>query len=82
MSQKPDQWLASKFKGTDVIGSDDKKIGDVSDILFDKDGKIEAYRRRRRRLPRHRRQGRGAGAERLRGGAGGSKAAPTSSRCR
>jgi sporulation protein YlmC with PRC-barrel domain len=35
--------LASKFKGTDVIGSDDKKIGDVSDILFDKDGKIEAY---------------------------------------
>jgi hypothetical protein len=35
--------LASKFKGTDVIGADDKKIGDVSDILFDKDGKIEAY---------------------------------------
>jgi len=33
----------SKFKGTDVIGSDDKKIGDVSDILFDKAGKIEAY---------------------------------------
>ena len=26
-----------------MIGSDDKKIGDVSDILFDKDGKIEAY---------------------------------------
>jgi len=42
-SQKPDQFLASKFKGTDVIGADDKKIGDVSDILFDKDGKIEAY---------------------------------------
>jgi sporulation protein YlmC with PRC-barrel domain len=42
-SQKPDQFLASKFKGTDVIGTDDKKIGDVSDILFDKDGKIEAY---------------------------------------
>ena len=42
-SQKPDQWLASKFSGTDVIGADDKKIGDVSDILFDKDGKIEAY---------------------------------------
>jgi hypothetical protein len=21
-SQKPDQWLASKFKGTDVLGSD------------------------------------------------------------
>lgn len=42
-SQKPDQLLATKFKGTDVIGADDQKIGDVSDILFDKDGKIEAY---------------------------------------
>jgi hypothetical protein len=42
-TQNPDQWLASKFKGTDVIGTDDKKIGDVSDILFDKDGKIEAF---------------------------------------
>ncbi|HVV63629.1 MAG TPA: PRC-barrel domain-containing protein [Pseudolabrys sp.] len=42
-SQQPDQLLASKFKGTDVVGSDDKKIGDVSDILFDKSGKIEAY---------------------------------------
>jgi sporulation protein YlmC with PRC-barrel domain len=42
-SQKPDQWLASKFKGTDVLGSDNQKIGDVSDILFDKSGKIEAF---------------------------------------
>jgi hypothetical protein len=42
-SQQPDQWLASKFKGTDVLGPDNKSIGDVSDILFDKDGKIEAY---------------------------------------
>ncbi len=42
-SQQPDQWLASKFKGTDVIGGDDQKIGDVSDILFDKSGKIEAF---------------------------------------
>lgn len=42
-SQSPDQYLASKFKGTDVLGQDNKKIGDVSDILFDKDGKIEAY---------------------------------------
>lgn len=41
--QTSDQWLASKFKGTDVIGADDKKIGDVSDILFDKDKKILAY---------------------------------------
>jgi len=26
-----------------VIGADDKKIGDVTDILFEKSGKIEAY---------------------------------------
>ncbi len=42
-SQKPDQWLASKFKGTDVLGSDNQKIGDVTDILFDKGGKVEAF---------------------------------------
>jgi sporulation protein YlmC with PRC-barrel domain len=42
-SQKSDQFLASSFKGTDVIGNDNEKIGDVSDILFDKNGKIEAY---------------------------------------
>ena len=41
--QTSDQWLASKFSGTDVIGTDDKKIGDVSDVLFDKDKKILAY---------------------------------------
>ena len=39
-AQKPDQWLATKFKGTDVLGSDNQKIGDVSDILFDKSGKL------------------------------------------
>jgi sporulation protein YlmC with PRC-barrel domain len=42
-SQRSDQFLASKFKGTDVVGNDNEKIGDVSDILFDKEGKIEAY---------------------------------------
>ena len=42
-SQKPDQWLASKFKGTNVVGADNQKIGAVSDILFDKTGKIEAF---------------------------------------
>ena len=42
-SEKPDLWLASKLKGTDVLGSDNQKIGDVSDILFDKTGKIDAY---------------------------------------
>jgi PRC-barrel domain len=42
-SQSQDQWLASKFKGTDVVGADDQKIGDINDILFDKNGKILAY---------------------------------------
>src|SRR5215207_5224693 len=42
-AQSPDQWLASKFKGTDVVGADDQKIGDVSDILMDKNGKVIAY---------------------------------------
>jgi hypothetical protein len=41
--QSPDQHLATKFKGTDVIGTDDAKIGDVSDLLFDKDHKIVAF---------------------------------------
>jgi hypothetical protein len=40
--QSADQWLFSKFNGTDVIGSDDAKIGDVSDVLFDKSGKVDA----------------------------------------
>ena len=43
MSQKPDQWLATKFRGTEVLGADNQKIGDVSDILFDKSGSIHAY---------------------------------------
>ena len=42
-SQRSDQFLASKFKGTDVLGTDNQKIGDVSDMLFDKDGKVLAY---------------------------------------
>lgn len=41
--QASDQHLASKFNGTDVIGADDAKIGDVSDILFDKDRKVIAF---------------------------------------
>ena len=41
--QSSDQHLASKFKGTNVIGTDDAKIGDVSDLLFDKDRKIVAF---------------------------------------
>lgn len=40
--QSSDQWLFSKFNGTDVIGTDDAKIGDVSDVLFDKSGQVDA----------------------------------------
>jgi hypothetical protein len=35
--------LSSKFVGIDVVGADDKKIGDVNDVLFDQQGKVEAY---------------------------------------
>jgi hypothetical protein len=41
-AQSADQWVASKFKGTDVIGANNEKIGDVDDLLFSKDGKILA----------------------------------------
>jgi sporulation protein YlmC with PRC-barrel domain len=39
-AQSADQWVFSKFKGTDVIGPDNAHIGDVNDMLFDKNGKI------------------------------------------
>lgn len=42
-AQKPNQWLATKFRGTDVLGSDNQRIGDVTDLLFDKSGKVEAF---------------------------------------
>lgn len=41
-AQGPNQWVFSKFKGTDVLGQDNAKIGDVNDLLFEKDGKIQA----------------------------------------
>jgi hypothetical protein len=39
-SQSSDQWVFSKFKGADVVGPDEKTIGGVNDLLFDKNGKI------------------------------------------
>jgi len=38
--QGTDHFVYSKFKGTNVIGSDNAKVGDVTDMLFDKNGKI------------------------------------------
>ena len=42
-TQGTDQFAWSKFKGTDVLGPDNAKIGDVDDILFEKDGKVVAF---------------------------------------
>jgi sporulation protein YlmC with PRC-barrel domain len=39
-AQGTDQWVFSKFKGTDVIGPDNAQVGNVNDVLFDKNGKI------------------------------------------
>ena len=39
-AQNPDHWVFSKFKGTDVLGPDNLQVGDVNDILFDRNGKI------------------------------------------
>lgn len=39
-AQSADQWVFSKFKGTDVVGPNNETIGGVNDVLFDKSGKI------------------------------------------
>jgi hypothetical protein len=39
-SQGADQWVFTKFKGSDVPGPDNARIGSVSDLLFDGTGKI------------------------------------------
>ena len=41
-SQSADQFVFTKFKGTDVLGPDNAHIGDVDDVLFDKNGKVHA----------------------------------------
>ena len=40
--QDTSHWLVTKFMGTDVMGAKNERIGDVKDMLFDKDGKINA----------------------------------------
>jgi len=35
------KWRASKLMGVDIYGPDNKKIGDVTEVVFDKMGKIE-----------------------------------------
>jgi sporulation protein YlmC with PRC-barrel domain len=38
--QTAHQWMASTLKGTQVIGSDDARVGSVNDIVFDRTGSI------------------------------------------
>lgn len=35
------KWRASKLMGVDIYGPDKKKVGDVTEVLFDKTGKVE-----------------------------------------
>lgn len=35
------KWRASKLIGVDIYGPDNKKVGDVTEVLFDKTGKVE-----------------------------------------
>jgi sporulation protein YlmC with PRC-barrel domain len=42
-AQGKDEWLASKLRGTAVVGSDNQKVGDVVDILLDKSGQVRAF---------------------------------------
>ncbi len=39
-AQSRDQWVFSKFKGTDVLGPDNAHIGNVNDLLMDRHGKV------------------------------------------
>jgi hypothetical protein len=39
-AQESDQWVFSKFKGTSVVGPDNANVGAVSDLLFDRIGRI------------------------------------------
>ncbi|KLK94020.1 photosystem reaction center subunit H [Microvirga vignae] len=39
---QPGQWRASKLEGLDVYNQNDEKIGDVSEMLVDQSGKIQA----------------------------------------
>jgi hypothetical protein len=42
-SQGADEWLASQLRGTAVVSSDNQKIGEVVDILLDRNGQARAF---------------------------------------
>jgi sporulation protein YlmC with PRC-barrel domain len=39
---KPDQWRAGDLDGVDVYNDKNEKIGDISDVILDRTGKVEA----------------------------------------
>jgi sporulation protein YlmC with PRC-barrel domain len=39
---QPGQWRASKMEGLDVYNNNNEKIGDISEMLVDESGKIQA----------------------------------------
>jgi hypothetical protein len=42
-AQGADEWLASQLRGTAVIGSDNQKVGEVVDVLLDRNGQARAF---------------------------------------
>ncbi|MBB4038763.1 sporulation protein YlmC with PRC-barrel domain [Microvirga flocculans] len=40
--EQPGQWRASKLRGLNVYNNNNEKIGDISELLVDQNGKIEA----------------------------------------
>jgi hypothetical protein len=42
-SQGADEWLASQLRGTAVVSSDNQRIGEVVDILLDRNGQARAF---------------------------------------
>lgn len=40
--QSPNHWRASKLVGVDVYGADNQKVGDINEVLVDKNGNAEA----------------------------------------
>lgn len=42
-AQGADEWLASQLRGTPVVGADNQPIGEVVDVLFDRNGQARAF---------------------------------------
>ena len=42
-AQGADEWLASQLRGTAVVGSDNQRIGEVVDVLLDRNGQARAF---------------------------------------